>query len=278
MRPSTYSKVLPGMKIPAIIFLLTAGLLPAVSQPLENEFPATYIDFSFGYSIPLKTMEKGEITDQLIRYGSHFSYVRYLSATRFFNDRIGFNLHWQSCNLQEQPGQDPSFYNQITDQYNANYYLIATEHPPGTTKSYGRDFSQGYFGLVYRLASERFFVLPRLSFGYTSFSATEVVVRLKEKNSNLYQTIGYDHDKYQDGYFTTGLGATAGWRVFGRIFLTAECHYTWFRPDFTYTINQRNLAEQTSTTRLVDYTSGVHTLMIGFGVTYEFDYKTIGVH
>jgi len=278
MRTRVNNKGQKEVTLLGIFILLTMSFPHAECQPLENEFPATYIDFSFGYSIPVTTLEKGEITDQLIGYRSRYNYIRYLSATRFFNEWIGLNVHFQSCDEMEPPGLDPSLYRYLTEQYDAQYYFTATELPPGSSNTYGRDFSQWSLGIVYRISGERFFILPQLNYGYTGFSATNVEVLLKEKNSNIYQTIEYKHDKYKDGYFTAGLGARIGWRVFNRIFLKAECGYNLFRPDFYYTITERNLAEQTSTTRLIDYAQSVHTLTFGFGLSYEFDYKQTGIY
>jgi len=275
MKPSTDKTTYSGLKILAIIILFTTGNSSAAAQPLENEYPATYIGFSYGYSIPLTTLETGEITDQLIGFRSRFDYARYFSGTKFLNERLGLNYHWQRCYAQERSGQDASFYDLLTQQYNSDYFFIAYETPEKDNNLYNRDFSQGYIGLVYRVANERFFLLPQLSLGYTTFYTTNVTLRLKEKNSNRYHTVEYKNDKYQDSYFTAAYGARAGVRVINRIHFTIECGYTWFRPDFTYTINQNDLVEGTSSSREVSYTRNLHSLSVGFGLTYEFDYNTI---
>lgn len=275
MIPSTDTPVLSGLKTLFILFLFTTGSSDAVAQPLESEYPATYIGFSYGYSIPLTTLETGEITDQLIGFRSRFDYASYFSGTKFINERFGLNIHWKRCYAQEKSGHDASFYDRLTQQYNSDYFFIAYETPEKDNSLYNKNFTRGSIGLVYRLANERFFLLPQLSLGYTTFYTTRVLLRLKEKNSNNYHTVDYYNDKYQDSYLTVSYGAEAGIRVFNRIHFTIECGYTWFRPDFTYTITQKDLVEGTISSREISYARNLHSLSVGFGLTYEFDYNRI---
>lgn len=275
MRFVTSNKSLPGMKRLTIMVLLAMTVSFATGQPLENEYPSTLLEFSVGFTYPITTLETGEITDYLIGYRSRYNYTRYLSGTQFFNKRFGLNFQWQECYSEEMDLHYASFFRQLEEWYDKDYYYAVYDYTKGPYNTFNRDFKQGYLGLVYRMATERYFIHPQLNIGLVTFSTIRTLIRLKEKNSNLYQTIEYDSDKYQDSNLSLACGVTAGIRVFTRFHLTAECRYSWFRPDFTYTITEKNLFERTASEREISYTRNMHALTIGFGLMYELNYRQI---
>jgi len=117
--------------------------------------------------------------------------------------------------------------------------------------------------------TNEFYVYPKLGIGGTSFDAGWTRADLKEKNTNIQSRVGYSKGNYGlVKNFILAPSVSFGYKLSRRLFLNTDIMLSYFRPNFRFEKEFRNLYTNESTVEYFDYKKDIFTLSLGAGFIF----------
>jgi hypothetical protein len=222
---------------------------------------------NIGVNIPITKLLQDTETDYLLQYKDHSYYLQLLSGSYFFHKHWGVDFNLRFGYPPKIGYRTDEFIAKVQSKYGDNYYVSAETKE---TKETREDFIQGYIGVIYRLETNRFYVYPTFSVGYTTIWTNYWQAYLKEKNSNneygLFLSI---EKKPSNGVSLTLASSVAfGYKLSKRVFLNADIMLSYFRPNFMFEKDFKNLYTKESTVEYFDYRKDIFTLSLGAGLIF----------
>jgi hypothetical protein len=206
---------------------------------------------------------KGAATDHLIEFDKS-TLCSQLSLSYFFHKHWGIGidlLAGSSINTAQKAGH---FTESMQSQYERDYYVTTS-----TGENYGRskfNIERGYFNVIYRLESARFFIYPKLAIGVISFYSNWGQAYLKRKNANDVIEISYTPNKIPQDYFTIATSASTGYKLSKRIFLNIEPLISFHKTGLTYTQTTTDLNSKQSVMDIISYKRNALSVAVSGGV------------
>jgi hypothetical protein len=259
----------------AIILTLILSFARGQAPAQDTEYVSFYLKPSFGTTLSLSSLMIGEITDHLIEFQDNYNHTQLLSLSYFFNKRLGIELYYQWCDGNNIDSRDNHFNHELEDIYGTEYYLTTENNPIPMTNMVSNRFDRGFASLVFKLEKNKYCLIPKFHLGFTTIPLERSEVLLKTINTNEYLRLNFDTDAEKNFYLTVGPGVSVGRRFFNHILVTLDFQYNYFRPNFSYTIEIRELYTSTVTTKINDYKKNIHSVSLGIGFAFEMRYKNV---
>ena len=263
------------MKRAATILLCLVLVTGVSAQALNREFSTRLIKFSTGYTFPLSNLLNGEITDHLINYQDNSSYVQLISASFFLTAEIGLEFSYQGCYGDNLHRRYTNFYQGIDELYGTENYISAKKGENYYTRMLSNNFSRGFISLLYRIDKEPFFIIPKLSLGFTTVPTDWSELTLKEMNTNLYRQVKFDSERKSCDLFTIAPGISTSVRLYRHILFSVDFQYSMFRSNFSYTKESHDLLTNEKQVEIIGYEKFIHSVSLGAGIVFELNYKTV---
>jgi hypothetical protein len=256
------------MKKKVIICLLLSWFACiAVSQNMTDYNAVWQTKPSFGYTLPLTKLLKGNVTDYLLEYDDMTVYWQVISLTCFFHRHWGISFNYQansSGNISKRAGR---FLEYQHTTYGSDYYVI-----PSTGAIYdefsiiGGDVERGYLGLIYRIEKKRFLFYPELAIGVVSFYADWGKAILKEKNSNTVLELSYWPRERPNDHFAMAASTTIGYKLSNRFYLNADFSVSRYKTDIMYAKTTSDLGTGEQFSETIGYQQQIYNLCVGAGL------------
>lgn len=259
------------MKKMILVNLLLATCLLVVGQKSADKISKWYLKPAGGINIPITSLFKGEVTDNLFEYDDHSYYWQVISADFYFHKNWGLEFTYQGSSSKNIAGRAARFDSEMTERYSDDYYVKPTSSALfGESSTWiGGNIEKGYLGIVYRIEKPRLLFLYKLFIGVTSFRTDWAGVILKEKGTNTIIEIQYDTGKRPNDHFTIAPGFTFGYRLSKRFVVNAVILYSFFKTDIAFTEVTRNKYTGETIYSTTNYTKDIHILSIGLGIIIE---------
>ena len=231
-----------------------------------------------GINIPITKMLQGTVTDNLFGYDDHSYYWQILSASYFFHKHWGVEFTYQAGTSNRLRKKSDS-YNFITkrsedfkasmqSEYGDKYYVNGGTGDYDDFSFFSGDIQRGFFGVIYRFETNKFYVYPKLSLGTTSFYTDWGRVDLKEKNTNIKCRIDYSCGTGQYDHFTFAPSVSFGYKISKRFYVNADIMVSYFKNNIECIKKFTNLYTNESSVDYFDYKRNIFTLSLGVGLIY----------
>jgi len=253
-----------GLLIFSVLVLLTVNLY---SQDTLNYASKWLTRPSIGFNIPLTTLLKGDITDNLFEFDDHSTYWQVLSVTYFFHKRWGVEFNFQGNGSSKISNRDERFLKSVQSEYGNEYFVT-----PSTGATYdsrnliGGNIERGYLGLIYRIELKRLLIYPKLAIGVTSFYTDWGQAFLKLKGSNTVLKVDYSSGKRPNDHFTVAPSLTIGYKLTKRVFFNIDIMTSYYKTDITFTKSTTDLNTGQGTIEKNKYRKNIYTLSLGTGL------------
>lgn len=248
----------------SILVLLTSAVYCQDSLRYQSKWQ---VRPSFGITIPLTNLLKGDETDYLMAFDDQLYYCQVLSASYFFHKHWGVEFDFQISSSSSIRHRDDKFTRYVQSEYGNDYYVS-----PSTGANFddsnvlSGDIQRGYLGLVYRLESNRFFIYPKFLIGVTSFYTDWGKAYLKEKNSNRVVMLHYSPSRMPNDHFTIASSVTAGYKLTKRVFLSVDVLASHYKTDITFVKTTTDLNSGETLREENAYKTNVFSLAVGAGL------------
>ncbi len=256
------------MKREIIIFVALGWFVGnTFSQNFGNYSAVWQTKPSFGYTLPLTKLLKGNVTDYLLEYDDMTVYWQVISLTCFFHRHWGIEFNYQANSSRNISKRADRFLEYQHAAYDTDYYVT-----PSTGASYdqfsiiGGDVERGYLGLIYRIEKGRFLFYPKLSIGVVSFYSDWGEAYLKEKNANTVLQLSYSSGQRPNDHFALATSATIGYKLSNRCFLNADVLVSRYKTDITYVKTTTDLNTGGQLFETIGYQKQIYNLCLGAGL------------
>lgn len=253
-----------------ISFLLLNLSAFTLAQPESGTYTKWYLKPAVGLNIPVTKLLSDKITDNLIDYDDHSFYWQVLSATYFVSPDLGIDLTIQAGYSSSIPGRAARFNSMLEEKYGDRYFV---------SPSSGAEFDsfsiilgsieRGYLGLVYRIETPEYIILPKLSIGVASFYTDWGNADLKEKGTNSLYVLSYDSGKRPNDHFMLAPSVSFGYRLSKGMIANMDLLYSFYKTDFEFQEELRNAYTDVVIVKTFGYHKNIHTLTIGMGLIIE---------
>ena len=262
------------MKKLIIIALILGSIDCAFGQEKSRTYSRWHLKSAAGINTPITTLLSGEITDYLFRYDDYSLYLQFISGSYFFSEKWGVEMSIQSNMSSGISSRTDRFNNQIQKQYREDYFINPYENKMYNDLNMSPlGFPRMYLGLVYRIEKPKYIILPKLFIGVTLVSADQSTTYLKEKGSHTILELTYREEKGKSDFFTIAPGVSFGYRLSKRFIVNLDLVYSYFKPDFEYRKETRNIFTEESSSTTFDYKKDIHTLSMGLGLIIELNLR-----
>src|SRR5690554_6694939 len=251
-------------------FIIFISVDCAVGQDQNRVNSKWHLNPGAGLNLPISKLFLGEITDNLIEFSDHTYYLKFISASYFFNDRWGLEFAFQTNVSKSILDRADRFNAQIEDEYGEAYFVTygyATSYYDETDITSG--YSRGSFGLVYRIEKPKYIILPKIFFGTTAFDADRGFASLKERGAHTVLELSYNSKNGSGDNLMIAPAISVGYRISNRFLVSFDVVYSYFKVDFQYTKELRNTFTGEVWTESIIYNRNIHTLSIGAGLIIE---------
>lgn len=228
-----------------------------------------YIKPGVGINVPITPVFNGQITDYLLEFDDHSYYWQVISGGYFFNKKWGVELLIQANSSKSISKRADAREAILFNRYQNQYFIIYDNYDYNNFDPIAGNFQRGYLGIVYKIENKKLYYLPKFFIGTTSFYTNFDRAYLKEKDSNTIFEIAYSPSNTYADRFTIAPAFAFGYRISNSIILNADMIYSYYKSNFEYTEEIKNLYTLEKTNRVISYKKSIHTLSLGIGLVIE---------
>jgi len=246
-------------------------------SPISNAYSSKWqTRVNVGTNIPITKLLQGTNIDNLFEYDDNSFYWQILSLTYFFNRHWGLEFNYQAGTSSRLRKKGNNYYTNRIESFIKNMhsefdeiYYIRSMNMYGTHYDdfnfFRGDIKRGFFGVIYRLETDKIYLYPKLSFGTISFYTDWFRANLKEKNSNNEFEIYVSSVKIPNvnEYLTIIPSVSFGYKITNRLYFNSEIKLSYFKPDIEIKKELTNLFTKESTVEYFDYKNNIFTLSLG---------------
>jgi len=206
---------------------------------------------------------KDNATDHLIEFDKS-TLCSQLSVSYFFHKHWGIGIDLLAGSSTSPAQKAGQFTESMQSQYERDYYVTTSTGENDASSKF--NIERGYFDVIYRMESARFFIYPELAIGVSSFYSNWGRAYLKQKNANDVIEISYTPNKIPQDYFTIATSVSFGYKLSKRIFLNIEPLISSHKTGLTYTQTTTDLNSKQSVMDIISYKRNALSVSISGGV------------
>jgi len=232
-----------------------------------------YFKVSTGFSAPLNRYTPAGRSDFLLSYSDASQYLQLVSATFWVTKKWGLEFSHTAHTSRLIRQKYGAFKSSLEEDYGAQFFITPSSSLEYETGLLGGSFERIGLGVVYRIETPKFLLLPKIAYGGTTIETNWGEALLKEKNSNSLLTLNYriTSDPY-DIQTTLNTGLSGLYRLSKKFLLSLDVQYTNIKLNLEYEEQLRNVFTEEVVTRSLIYKDSLHALTFGLGLVYEVRY------
>lgn len=244
-----------------LAFFYTGSVYSQTGKPVR-----WIVNPSFGYTIPITTLNKGFITDDLVGFDNSNIYWQFISLTYYFSN-WGLEFSFKINPGMSLNDTHSKFAKALDEMYSENYFLTTSSSAdiPGF-KIFAGSIKKRSIGPVYKIERDRLFFVSRAMIGLTSFETYHGDSHLKGKGTNERINIDWTTGRHVNDFIAFNPSFALGYRLADRLIINFDLNYWFYNISFEYTENKRSLITNEIQTQKYVYSGLINDLSFGLGL------------